>query len=289
MLIDDYLHVVSDNRQTYTDKEIGVAGIRLFGHMTNMSAQKTGLAMHIHPGCIEICYIVRGNQTYTINDEEYFLTGDNVFVAFQNQIHGSGLNPDGKFELYWIQLEVNSGNFLELKKPLSDELLTSLKSLKTHKYQCSSSDKALIETAFKNLACDDICGDKLKKIIGVSSLVIFLSKIAGYDRAETLKISPAIQKAKNYIENNPAQKISLGFLAEYVSLSLSHFKKLFKRETGETPNDYINYLKIQKSKEMLKSGLNVTETAFSLGFSSSSYFAAVFKHYTGMPPTEYRE
>jgi len=282
MLINDYFHTISDNRQVYTDKEIGIPGIRLFGHQTNNTAYRPSLSMHIHPGCIEICYIVRGNQIYSIDDDEYHLTGNNVFVTFENQVHGSGLNPEGKFELYWIQIEVASENFLALEKSLANELLKALKALKAHKYKCDNSDKLLVEAAFENLISDD----KLKKIAGASSLAIFLSKIVSCDRFD-LAISPAIQKATDYIENNICQRIPLGILAEHVNLSLSHLKKLFKKETGETPGDYINYLKIKRSKEMLASGLCVTETAFSLGFSSSSYFAVVFKHYTGFSPTEY--
>lgn len=284
MQIDDYVNIVLSDRQTYTNKEIGIPGIRLFGHLINNKAQKP-LIMHIHPDCIEICYIVKGNQIYKLNDEEYSLTGDNVFITFPNELHGTGLNPDGKFEIYWIQLEINDKkNFLALKKPLSTELQTALLSIKNRKFQCDNSIKSLLENAFKNLTSEN----RIKKISGLSSIIIFLSKIIEFDESNFLKISPTIQTAKKYIEQNILNRITLDFLANHACLSLSHFKKRFKQETGETPNDYINFLRIQQAKEMFKSNkYSITQIAYALDFSSSSYFSVVFKRYISMTPTEY--
>ena len=267
MEINDYFYTLSAKRQVYTSKEIGISGIRLFGHLVNSNAQKP-LMMHTHPDCMEICYIVKGNQTYKTEDLEYELTGDDVFITFPNELHGTGTNPDGKFEIYWIQLEMNhSNNFLSLKKPLSTELQNALLHIKNRKCKCNICLSPLLEDALINITCDN----KIKKLSGLSSLMIFLSKIIELNEANINYISPTIQAAKNYIIQNILAKITLDDLAKHTGFSLSHFKKRFKKETGETPNDYINYLKIGKAKELLKlNECTITEAAYALDFSSSS-------------------
>ncbi len=45
--------------------------------------------------------------------------------------------------------------------------------------------------------------------------------------------------------------------------------------------------RFREAKELLKSGQSVTDTAFALGFSSSQYFAAVFKKWAGITPSDY--
>ena len=56
-----------------------------------------------------------------------------------------------------------------------------------------------------------------------------------------------------------------------------------------TPREYINQLKIREAKKLLKEGRSVTEVALELGFSSSNYFAVLFKKITLYTPTEYQK
>jgi len=281
---DDYYHIVTPNRQVYTSKEIGIPGIRLFGHLLEYKADKP-LELHIHMDCIEICFISKGNQIYKLTDKEYLLTGNTVFITLPNELHGSGSDPFGKLELYWIQLNTKVENeFLSLASPYSDLLLNALFNIKNRNLKCDNDIKPLLDDSLANL----ISPDNSKKMFGLSCFLLFLNKIIKYDEADFSGISPQIQKSINYICENTDKKTSLAFLANYIGLSLPHFKKRFKKETGDTPNNYINYLKIKKAKEMLKLNVkSITEIAYDLDFSSSSYFTVVFKRYTNISPIQY--
>ena len=283
-LIDDYNFILNQEWQTYTDKELGVPGMRLFGHFSSQKASSP-LSMHIHPGCMEICYIVRGNQTYHIGGRAYDLTGGDVFVTFPDELHGSGGDPQGKFELYWMQLYMSNANdnFLFYNKVNSQNLKSALFNTESRHFKADSRSFQLVKEAFQYIPLTD----QIQKMLGVSALTLFLTK--NFCTNKKLPPKPAkIAQAELFIRENLENKITLSDTADHLGMSLSYFKKLFKVSTGETPGDYINYLKIQRAKKLLETG-SVTQTAFALDFSSSSYFSSVFKHYTGMSPTQYQK
>ncbi len=91
------------------------------------------------------------------------------------------------------------------------------------------------------------------------------------------------------IQQYPQRIFRLEDLARRAHLSLSHFKKRFKAETGLSPRQYILRDKIEAAKCLLSSQAKpITDIALDLGFVSSQYFATVFKRITGTTPTHYR-
>ncbi len=78
-------------------------------------------------------------------------------------------------------------------------------------------------------------------------------------------------------------------LAKLSNLSLSSFKREFKKQFNNSPTNYINEKRIQKAKELLTTtNLPVSEIAYETGFRDSLYFTRLFKKITGTPPTSFR-
>ena len=72
-------------------------------------------------------------------------------------------------------------------------------------------------------------------------------------------------------------------------MSESHFHKVFKREMGVSPTDFINGERIQKAKELLvSSDDSISGIAYTLGFNYPHYFSRMFKSKTGHTPVEFR-
>lgn len=98
-----------------------------------------------------------------------------------------------------------------------------------------------------------------------------------------------IAKAVLYIRKHLNEAIELEKLAEISCLSKDHFIRLFKKELGTTPLQYINQKKIEKAQLLLiTEELAVKEIAFQLAFEDYSYFNRLFKKITGVTPQEYR-
>lgn len=84
------------------------------------------------------------------------------------------------------------------------------------------------------------------------------------------------------------EKFSLEKTAHLFGLNKYKFLRLFKQETGLTPNNYILLTKIEKSKEMLISGTPIFHVAIDLGFHDSSHFYKTFQKFTGVTPLVYQ-
>lgn len=98
-----------------------------------------------------------------------------------------------------------------------------------------------------------------------------------------------IAKTVLYICKHLNEAIELEKLAEISCLSKDHFIRLFKKELGTTPLQYINQKKIEKSQLLLiTEEIAVKEIAFQLAFEDYSYFNRLFKKITGVTPQEYR-
>lgn len=84
--------------------------------------------------------------------------------------------------------------------------------------------------------------------------------------------------------------IDLTYIADKVGFNASYISKLFSREKGETIIDYLNRVRIDKAKMLLRDhpGLKVYEIAHLVGYGDKIYFQKLFKRTVGVTPLEYR-
>ncbi|MFN7138597.1 MAG: helix-turn-helix domain-containing protein [Limisphaerales bacterium] len=101
---------------------------------------------------------------------------------------------------------------------------------------------------------------------------------------------PMITRAKEFIEENQAEDISLGQVAKAVNTSTFYFCKMFKKATGLNFTDYVSRVRVEKAKNLLLNpNLRISEIAYEVGFQSLTHFNRVFKKVVGQSPTEYRD
>ena len=99
-----------------------------------------------------------------------------------------------------------------------------------------------------------------------------------------------IHQTVQYLNTHYAEKITLEQMAQRVYLSPSYFSRVFKEEMGESFTAYLNRIRIDRSKGLLRQkGIRLTDIAQLVGFEDQSYFTKVFKKQEGVPPLRYRE
>jgi AraC-like DNA-binding protein len=98
-----------------------------------------------------------------------------------------------------------------------------------------------------------------------------------------------VVRAKNFIDDNFADKIMLEDISGKAYYSKFHFLRLFKLLYGRTPHQYLTDIRIKKAKQLLQTNLPVSEVCFLTGFESISSFKGLFKRYTGSTPASYQK
>jgi len=99
-----------------------------------------------------------------------------------------------------------------------------------------------------------------------------------------------IRDVEEIIRKSFHQNLTIQQLADEVFLSPGHLQTLFKKETGQTINDYITNVRLERAQYLLKQpAMKIYEVANQVGYQDTYYFTKIFKKMVGVNPIEYRE
>jgi len=91
-----------------------------------------------------------------------------------------------------------------------------------------------------------------------------------------------------FIDETDFDSFSLEKTAMQFGVNKYKFIRLFKQETGLTPNNFVLLKKVEKSKKMLKQGKPIFNVAIDCGFYDTSHFYKNFKRFTGVNPLDFQ-
>jgi AraC-like DNA-binding protein len=98
-----------------------------------------------------------------------------------------------------------------------------------------------------------------------------------------------IKRIHEYIHHHFRSDIEIGSVAEYAGISYSHLRRIFARRFGTNIYNYINTLRVEEAKTLLKStDLSIEEIALQVGYNNNQSFNRFFKKYEGITPGSYR-
>ena len=121
-------------------------------------------------------------------------------------------------------------------------------------------------------------------------LFVLMSRFLKYATPKAEVRDDRIQMSLNYIRKNIGSRLDIDLLADKACMSKDHYIRVFKRETGETPNVYITKRKLEKAElSLVTTALPIKSIADSLGYDDYSYFNRIFKKNAGVTPLQYRE
>ena len=104
------------------------------------------------------------------------------------------------------------------------------------------------------------------------------------------QISETTEQAIKYIHTHYQEPSSLYILAKQVNMSKFHFSRVFKRECGCSPHQYLIYIRMNQAMHLLKTtDLSVKEVGISVGYDSQATFSAAFCKRVGISPKKFRQ
>lgn len=99
-----------------------------------------------------------------------------------------------------------------------------------------------------------------------------------------------MQAIKEYLDEHYREKILLEDLADQYFISKFYLTKIFKEQYGISINNYIQQVRINHAKQILRfTDYTMEQVGFECGFEDANYFARTFKKVEGISPTEYRK
>ena len=227
----------------------------------------------------ELTYVDKGELLTTIDGVSYHLKqGDLIFYA-PMQFHTQSTFEKISSSYLTINFKMNFNH--------ADLLCNKIFSLKRDSYFIVT--KLIEELSNDNLYSNDLSLCYLKQLI---IQMLRLNNSHFHSKPTTHMQQTYENELLNdillYIDNNIYEKISVSTLCEHFCISTSMLHSLFRKNKNNTAKNYINELKLSKSKELIRNSTHtLSEISEMLGFSSIHYFSKKFKSYFNISPTEY--
>ena len=98
-----------------------------------------------------------------------------------------------------------------------------------------------------------------------------------------------VRELCRFIDEHSGERVTLEGLAARAGISRFHLQRTFKAETGVTPKQYLEVVRMTRLKGGLRSAKDVTEAVYEAGFGSSSRVYERADTRLGMTPREYRQ
>ena len=134
--------------------------------------------------------------------------------------------------------------------------------------------------------------NKMENIFDLKNymLLIFLNAAAYFSKRHKQKNSTVVERINKIIENKYMEDIDIRKISNEIYLTPNYISLIYKKETGESIIEHLTRIRMEIAKELLRTTeVKVSEIAEKVGYESQFYFSKVFKKYTGIHPTKFRE
>ena len=243
----------------------------------------------------KIIIFIRGNVTYRIEGCTYKLEPYDIILVRHNDIHKPDIDPTVPYERIIVYL---SPGFLLAYRSDSYDLSSCFqksKELHSHVLRIYSLEKSSLYHTLSNLeyACthDGYAKDLYCKVVFLE-FMIQLNRAALTNRVKYLPSVTAdrrILDIMDYISGRLTEDITVEDIADACYVSRYHLMHLFKEETGYTLFAYITEKRLALARDLLKTGIPVTEVCFGCGFKNYSTFSRAYKKHFRISPSEARK
>uniref|UniRef100_A9U6B0 Predicted protein n=1 Tax=Physcomitrium patens TaxID=3218 RepID=A9U6B0_PHYPA len=183
------------------------------------------------------------------------------------------------FRCYWVRFELDAGStefFKSLQLPLS----------------AAVDEPDQLEARYRRLISlsGNITDELRARAIIMELIAVYLQRgLEGHSSAAVASELSLFSEILEYIEQHPAENLSVDDLARQMYLHPNYFISLFRSFTGCTPIQYVNQRKMEHARKLLEeSTLPVRDIASEVGL-TGPYFSRMFKQLIGTSPRRYRQ
>lgn len=251
------------------------------------AAQVNACEPHWHSAS-ELIYVLSGSFTVTVNQESRTLRAGGMLYIHSDQIHA---------------LVALTANSRLITVQFSPDLFEAIYHIAPFSY-CVEDKKAYqeadhtIKSTLIMLLTQNIQDKTVTPFYKMALIYQLLAELecAGQALAESKQVSvrekdeKLIKQSIEFINANCSHPVSLSAIAEQAGVSYSYFSKLFKKISGYNFKTYLDIVRINKAKFLLKNTqIPITEISHRCGFTEHKHLISTFKRLCFMTPTEFRK
>ena len=242
----------------------------------------------------EMIYVDKGELTVVVRNKEISLKQGESFFIKPNEWHSEYSNHEVAPNVFIISFVCHSKaiNFFKNKKVIIParyrHFITSIMSETVESF-----DTSLSKTVFTAKKQKPIGGEQLIRI-NLEYLLIMLIRTENKNEVkrpllfdETIK-DELTEKTLALLHDSVYQRKSVNEICAEIGYSKAYLSKVFGDNTGYSLGSYMNKLKIDEAKKLLREDkYNITQISDLLAYSDPHYFSKVFRRVEGMSPREY--
>lgn len=226
----------------------------------------------------ELTYVDRGQLHCVVDGVGYSMHQGQAMIFTPNQWHMQYTEKEETARFLTVSFDLRS----EIQLPFGNRV-----------FDLSTTEAAYL----KQLTHEQENGDAYSSDVIRANLKLMLISILRdtSKRKKRLKTPTALRnensivaRALEYIASHVYSKLSVEIVAKETNVSTSHLTALFRKQMGFSPGEYIRRVKLEESKNLIRTGhLNFTQIATNLCYSSIHHFSRQFKEQYGFSPSEY--
>ncbi|MBQ8208288.1 MAG: AraC family transcriptional regulator [Clostridia bacterium] len=231
-----------------------------FGHSTAENDDITPPRIH---NFTMVQYIESGSGFYAIDGITYNVGAGDAFIIPKGKIGSYGPDPNDLWSIYYMGFDGNLCNDFTILPPVF-----------------KGDGDFFMELA----KVEDFKGNKASFL--ASLLFRWHSDILSDNDSPS---NNYVRSIKDYIKQNYTGDIKIEDIAKNMNLSRSYLARLFKKETGQTIQQYLIFTKLKAARRYIEEGKSIKETTYSCGFKDISNFSKLYKKMYGKTAREYRQ
>lgn len=281
-------YVDTPERRALNLEPDGIPCVPVLGY-SHFKSSKPCVSEHLHPGCMEITFCLRGSLVFECGGRERHLLPGSVFVTQPDERHRLSTNPKG-LVMYWLffRLETTKDTLFSLPRAESDALRQALRTLPHSLFKGTDRLRYDFQRLFKQV--DELAPGPFRTLaMRGTALDLMLALVEAAQIAPETPGAERISALIAAMRQAPEKEYTIDDMARGCGLSPSQLIHRFKQLTGLPPYNYLLKCRVRAAQTLLRTtGQTITEIAQQLNFSSSQHFAMQFKLELGITPSELR-
>ena len=229
-----------------------------------------------------LIYCVEGAGWYQIGTEKYQVSENQYFILPPNIPHAYGADEQNPWTIYWIHFTGKHAAIYSQDAATPQRIAPAVNSRIMER-------NTIFEDIFSTLS-QSFNQESLRYASSLLHYYLATMRYLRLYRKSLPDTNSISHEVIHYLHENIEKRVTLEKIAKYMGYSPSYISMIFRKETGHSPLQYLNRMRIEMACQWLDTtNLKVNQICHKVGIDDPYYFSRLFRTVTSMSPSEYRK